>query len=234
MPSQANSPYRNQLLCALSREDRAALVPHLERRDFPIREVFERPNRSIPYAYFIESGFASVVAADRENGIEVGLIGREGMSGLPIIMGTDRSPHSTYAQLAGSGYRIEAGVLREKIGRSATLRALLLNFAHIFMVQATQTALVNGRAAIGARLARWILMGHDRINGDALILTHEFLAVMLGVRRAGVTEALHILKRRGLIRADRRNITIVDRAGLEATAGRSYGIPEAEYRRLFG
>lgn len=225
----------NRLLAAMSAPDKALLQPHLELRDFALRHVFEEPNRPIRHVYFIDSGFASLVASVQPaRDVEVGLIGREGVSGLPVLLGGDRSPHVCYAQHAGAGQRIGARTLREKMEASASLRKLLLSFAQVLMTQTAQTALANGRASIEERLARWILMGHDRINGDNLALTHEFVSVMLGVRRAGVTVAMHALAARGLIRSTRAHILVVDRAGLEGVAGRSYGVPEGEYRRLIG
>ena len=227
--------YRNQLLALLSPQDLALLAPHLEHKEFAVRYIIEEPGRAIRHVYFVERGFASMVAngiSGRE--VEVGLIGREGMTGTAVVLGSDRSPHATYIQLAGGGYRLTAAALRTTMAASNSLRGLLLNYAHILMVQTAQTALANGRAKLEERLARWILMGRDRINGDALHLTHEFLSIMLGVRRAGVTEALHILEGRGLIGADRGNVHVVDRKGLEKVAGGTYGVPEAEYRRLIG
>ena len=234
-PLSSARPYRNRLLSAMSADDLALLAPHLEPKEFSLRQVFEEPNRPIKHAYFIERGFASVVAVGKgDRRVEVGLIGCEGVSGMPIVMGNDRSPHSTYAQLAGASYRIAAGMLRDLMQKSATLRGLLLKFAHVFMVQTGQTALANGRAKLEDRLARWLLMSHDRVEGDHIPLTHEFLSVMLGVRRPGVTVALNLLERRALLRTMRGQIQLMDRAGLEKIAANSYGVPEAEYRRLIG
>jgi CRP-like cAMP-binding protein len=214
--------YQNRLLSALSPSDLALFTPELEFKEFALRQVFETPNRPIKDIYFFERGIASVVAkGNGTNSIEVGLIGREGVSGVAVILGGDRSPHSTYAQVPGAAHR-------------TSLRGLLLRFANTFMVQAAQAALANGRYPIEQRLARWILMAHDRINSDALPLTHEFLSIMLGVRRAGVTVALHILQQRGLIRSQRGQIAVVNRAGLERLTDGAYGIPESEYRRLIG
>jgi CRP-like cAMP-binding protein len=195
----------------------------------------ERPNRRIEAVYFMEAGIASVVAIQPdETRIEVGLIGREGMSGSAVALGGDQSPHATYIQAAGQAQRIAANELRKAMTASATLHGLLLKFVQVFMVQTAQTAIANARAHIDKRLARWILMAQDRSNGNSLTLTHEFLALMLGVRRAGVTEALQNLKRRKLIDTGRNQITVLDRKGLERTAGNSYGVPEKEYRRLIG
>jgi len=225
----------NRLLGALSAADAALLAPHLEPREFAVRHVFEEPNRPIKYVYFIERGFASVVAvANSDRQVEVGLIGREGVTGVPVLLGGDRAPHSCYAQHAGGGRRMRARILREKMEASASLRILLLRFAQAFMTQTAQTALANGRANLEERLARWILMAHDRVEGDGLTLTHDFLSIMLGVRRAGVTVAVRSLEDQGLIRHNRAHIALVDRKGLEALSGKSYGVSEAEYRRLLG
>ena len=115
------------------------------------------------------------------------------------MLGGDQSPHSTYVQVAGEGQRITASALRKAMNASRTLQSLLLKFVQVFMVQTAHTAIANARAPIDQRLARWILMAHDRTSDNTLPLTHEFLSLMLGVRRAGVTEALHSLKRRKLI-----------------------------------
>ena len=234
---RASAPvaFRNRLLSALSSNDKALLTPDLEPKPFAFRQVFEAPNRPIKDVYFIERGIASVVAKSTGNHIvEVGLIGREGLSGVSIVLGGDRSPHTTYAQVEGAALCISAKLLREKMNQSASLRGLLLKFAHVSMVQSAQTALANGRYKLEERLARWILMAHDRIDGDELPLTHELLSIMLGVRRAGVTVALQYLQTRGLIRAHRRQIEVVDRAGIELLTNGAYGVPEAEYRRLIG
>jgi len=178
---------------------------------------------------------ASVVAIQSdETRVEVGLIGREGMSGIAVVLGGDQSPHSTYIQVAGEAQRITINELRKAMHASETLRGLLLKFAQAFMVQTAQTAIANARAHIDQRLARWILMAHDRTGDANLPLTHEFLALMLGVRRAGVTEALQSLKRKKLIDTGRNQIVLLNRKGIERAAGDSYGVPEKEYRRLIG
>jgi len=195
----------------------------------------ERPNRPIEAVYFMEAGIASVVAIQSdETRVEVGLIGREGMSGIAVVLGGDQSPHSTYIQVAGEAQRTTINKLRKAMYASETLRGLLLKFAQAFMVQTAQTAIANARAHIDQRLARWILMAHDRTGDANLPLTHEFLALMLGVRRAGVTEALQSLKRKKLIDTGRNQIVLLNRKGIERAAGDSYGVPEKEYRRLIG
>jgi CRP-like cAMP-binding protein len=225
----------NLLLASLSANDRDLLEPHLETVNLTVRKLLEKPNRRIEAVYFPESGFASVVAV-QSNGkqVEVGLIGREGMTGLPIVLGNHRSPHSTYVQAAGTGKCIPSKELREATRNSLSLRDALLKYVQAFGVQTSHTAISNAQARMDVRLARWILMAHDRIGDDKLPLTHEFLSLMLGVRRPGVTDALNALRKQGLISYKRADITVRDRKGLERTAGEAYGIPEAEYRRLIG
>ena len=232
---RSSSPPRNQLLAAMSATDLALLTPHLRPVALELLKHLERPNRPIETVYFMEAGIASVVAVQTdETRIEIGLIGREGMSGTAVVLGGDQSPHSTYIQVAGEGKRIAAKDLHEAMDASISLRDLLLKFVQVFMVQTAHTAIANARAHIDQRLARWILMAHDRTRDNTLPLTHEFLALMLGVRRAGVTEALQSLKRQKLIDTRRNQIVVLNRKGLEQAAGKSYGVPEKEYRRLIG
>jgi CRP-like cAMP-binding protein len=195
----------------------------------------ERPNRKIEMVYFMETGIASIVAVQSDGTrVEVGLVGREGMSGVAVVLGGAQSPHSTYIQVAGEGQRIKASELRNAQNASPSLRDLLLKFAQVFMVQTAHTAIANARAHIDQRLARWVLMAHDRTDDKTIPLTHEFLSLMLGVRRAGVTEALQTLRRQKLIDTGRNQIVVRNRKGLERKAGSSYGAPEKEYRRLIG
>ena len=137
-------------------------------------------------------------------------------------------------QIAGNGYRIPAAPFVEALKRSPSLSALMLKSAQAFMIQTAHTALANGRARLEERLARWLLMAHDRMTSDAVPLTHEFLAVMLGVRRAGVTVAIHGFERRGLVTTRRGQLTVINRHGIEQIAGSFYGTPEAELLRLLG
>jgi CRP-like cAMP-binding protein len=148
------------------------------------------------------------------------------------VLGGDRSPHSTYFQVAGEAYRIPAPALREAMQQSPSLHAVLMKYVQAFMVQTVHTAIANARATLVERLARWLLMAHDRATGNRLNLTHEFLSLMMAVRRAGVTEALQSLEQRKLIACGRREITLLNRKGIERIANHFYGVPEAEYRRL--
>jgi CRP-like cAMP-binding protein len=224
----------NLLINRLSAADRELLERELEPIDMPLRYYLEHRNRNIEDIYFIESGIASVVAHGAHRGdVEVGLIGHEGVSGFAVIMGAARSPNDTFMQVAGAGRRMSAGALRNAMEESSTLQPLLLLYAHAFTIQTSQTALANGRSKLEERLARWLLMAHDRIEGDELHLTHEFIAVMLGVRRPGVTVALNLLEKSGLIAVNRGAIIVNDRDGLLESANGAYGAAEAEMKRLF-
>ena len=231
MPPPASAARHNHLLSALKADDLALLRPALHSVELPLMTVLEEAGEPVKDVYFFESGFASVVTGEKVP-IEIGLIGREGMSGLSIVMDDDRSVNRTFMQAAGTALCLSADRLRTALLDSPSLRTSLLRYAHAFSVQTSQTALVNGRAKLEARLARWLLMAHDRFDQNDFPFTHQFIAMMLGVRRAGVTDTLHILEGRGLIKARRGQITVVDRKGMEALADPSYGVPEAEYARL--
>ena len=225
----------NTLLLSLSSPDFDLLAPHLEAVTLGLRKMLEKPDKRIENVYFPETGFASVVAIQRDGKeVEVGLIGREGMTGLPIVLGNHRSPHATYMQASGNGHSIPAAELRQAMQASVSLRDSLLKFVQAFGVQTTHTAICNARSKLDVRLARWLLMAQDRIQDDILPLTHEFLSLMLAVRRPGVTVALDTLRKRKLISYRRGEITIKDRKGMARVAGDAYGTPESEYRRLIG
>ncbi len=223
---------RNQVLGALSPDDFGLIAPHLEPVALGLRKVLEPANKPIKYSYFLESGLGSVVArAKNGHRLEVGIIGREGMTGLAIVTGNDRSPNETFIQVQGNGSRISSGALRDGIQKSRTLHTVMLNYVHAFMIQTAHTALSNGTASLEQRLARWLLMAQDRLGGDEVPLTHEFLSLMLGVRRAGVTVSLNQLCRKGFVRLLRGRIQVADRRGLISAANGSYGIPEAAKKR---
>ncbi len=236
MSPRVLSDSANIILSRLTSADAELLAPHLEPIELPLRKSLEQRDKEIEHVYFVEHGLASVVAKSRADGrsIEVGVIGCEGVTALPLILGTDRSPHDTFMQVAGDGQRISADNFRRAMAASNTLRDRLLLWAHVLSVQIAQTAFANGRSKIEDRLARWLLMAHDRLGGDELALTHEFLAVMLGVRRPGVTLALKLLENDGLIVAKRGLVTIIDREGLIEAVNGVYGAPKAEHRRVFG
>ena len=200
-----------------------------------LHQVLIEPHKPIEHVHFVESGLGSLVAVSAGNEqVEAAHIGREGMTGKAVIQGVNRSPNRTLVQVAGSALRIRSDALRGALNTSPTLRDLLGRYMYVCTVQIAQTALANGRFRINERLARWLLMCHDRLDGDNLAITHEYLALMLGVRRPGVTEAIHILEGVGMVKASRANVQILDRLALEEEAGDCYGVPEAEYARLIG
>ena len=213
----------NSILSHLSAIDLSLLEPHLKFVDLPTRFQIETCNKAIKHAYFIDSGVVSVVANGMgDRSIEVGLIGSEGMTGFALIMGDSRAANESFVQIAGCGRRIPAADLRHAMDRSVSLHRAFLHYGNSFAIQTSRTALANGRSRIEERLARWLLMAHDRIDGDEINLTHEFLSTMLGVRRAGVTEALSALQDAGLVRSHRGVILILDRAGLEDSTDGTY------------
>jgi CRP-like cAMP-binding protein len=227
---------KNRLLACLSAADRDLLAPCLKSVQLKLRQRLEMPNQQIRAVYFIEHGLVSVLAkgsGDRRQ-TEVGVIGREGMTGLALVMGSDRSAHETFVQSEGAAHCISAADLQDAIQSSRSLHATLLRYACVCSVSLAQTALANAQASTEERLARWLLMAHDRSHNDQIHLTHEFLSLMLGVRRAGVTTVLNAFDTRGWISHSRGCITIVDRNALQRFAADLYGVPEAEYRRLLG
>jgi CRP-like cAMP-binding protein len=227
---------RNRILNAMSNADLALLQPHLEETPLKFRQRLQSANRQVRAVYFPESGIASVVAVGggERRQAEVALVGREGMTGIPVVHGADRSPCDVFVQMEGAGHCIGPENLQQVIEESATALKVFLRYAHVFAVQSAYTALANARGNIEERLARWLLMTRDRVDDDEMVLTHEFIALMLGVRRAGVTGALQAFEGRGLIETARGSVTVRDRDGLEETANGLYGVPEAEFERLFG
>ena len=193
------------------------------------------PGKPIERCYFLESGVASVVSTTSDGKqAEIGIIGREGMIDVVTVMGGASSPLEVFMQMPGDAYSIPTGELVALADESRSFRRLLLGFAHSFLIQVSHTALATVTLNIEDRLARWLLMSCDRLERDSFPVTHEFMSLMLGVRRAGVTDALGSLAAAGHIATSRGQITILDRRGLEKRAGDSYGIPEANYRDLVG
>jgi CRP-like cAMP-binding protein len=224
---------RNQLLRAMRAEDFAALRPHLRHAELPLGEPLIRCHQPVEDLYFLDSGVASITAEASQGRAEVGMTGREGMVGaVPVLLGSDRVASACFIQIAGAAWRIPAAALSAATEASPSLHRLLLRYVQTELVQARHTAYVNATFTLETRLARWLLMCHDRVDENSMALTHEFLALMLGVRRAGVTTALHILEGAHIIKSSRGRIEILDRAELQEAAGDSYGLPEAEYERL--
>jgi CRP-like cAMP-binding protein len=226
---------RNRLLGALPPEDLARLWPRLERVELPVHHILHPAGEPITAVHFPEAGFVSMLAT-LENGdaAEVGLVGPEGVVGLPLLLGADRAPFEAMMQAGGTLLRLEAAAFQEELEARPAFRAALLRYVLAFTVQVSQTAACNGRHHVEDRLARWLLMAHDRVEGDDFPMTHEFLSMMLGVRRAGVSVAAATLQRAGLIRYERGRMAITDRPGLEAMSCECYNLVEQEFGRLLG
>ncbi len=226
---------RNRLLALLDPADRELLFPSLEFVPLGIREVLIEAGSRFPYVYFVEHGLLSVIAhPETQWPMEVGVIGQEGMLGTSLLYGDAEPPTQVFVQTEGVAYRVSADRFVAGLAESPSLRNFLLKYALAFHVQAIETSYANGRKTVAQRLARWILMAHDRAIGDGLHLTHEFLALMLAVRRPSVTAALQVLEGEHLIRNTRGHIVVRNRPGLEELAGVSYGLAEREYERLVG
>lgn len=224
---------RNQLLRVMREADFAALQPRLRHVELPLGEPLIRRHQPVQHLYFLESGVASIVTEGSNGRVEVGLSGREGLVGaVPVLLGSDRIPNDCFMQIPGEGWRIAAADLLETTEASPVLRRLLLRYVQTEIVQARQTAYVNATFTIETRLARWLLMCHDRVDGDDLPLKHEFLSMMLGVQRSGVTLALQNLEGGRCIRGRRGRVQVLDREQLRAVADAGYGTAEAEYARL--
>ena len=227
--------YVNRLLALLRKEDQDRLRPHLESVTLEYKRPLYGAYEPIEFVYFIEEGVGSLVNTLRNgDAAEVGTIGNEGMVGLPVLMGDETAPTSVYVQVPGSGLRIAARIFREELERSGPMRAIMLRYAHAFFNQVAQSAACAHFHKLDERCCRWLLMTRDRMASDEFLLTQEFLSMMLGVRRAGVTEAAGSLRRAGLIRYHQGHVTILDRAGLEARACECYAVSKAEFDWLLG
>jgi CRP-like cAMP-binding protein len=233
LPDQPMPAPRNRLLMALPPGDLARLWPRLEPVELPARHILYGPDEPISAVYFPETGWISLLAAlEQGDGAEVGFIGYEGMAGLPLVFGTDRAPVEAMTQAGCTALRLNAAAFHQELERNSVMRALLLRYAMAVYVQVSQTAACNGRHHVEQRLARWMLMAHDRAEGDEFPMTHEFLSMMLGVRRSGVTVAAGTLQKAGLIRYGNGRMTVTDRPGLEAAACECYGTVRREFHRL--
>jgi CRP-like cAMP-binding protein len=223
----------SNLLAIMSEDDLALIWPFLEPVDLKLRQSLAKPRHTIDHVYFIDEGMVSVVvktAADNE--AEIAVIGSEGAVGCAAFLEAGRSSQNIYKQVAGKGRRIETARLQSAMKASETLRRLLLQYLHTLIMQQDETALSAAHGFIRQRLARWLLMAQDRL-GAQLHLTHDFLGVMLAVRRAGVTTALTQFSNEGLIVTSRGHINVIERERILAIAGPFYGGPSAEYARLF-
>jgi CRP-like cAMP-binding protein len=215
----------NGLLAALPYAEYQRLVAGLEPVTLTLGEVLHAPGAPIQHVYFpIDCLVSLLTAVDGRHALEVGRVGHEGMVGIPLALGADVSPVRALVQVTGTAMRMEAAAFRKELLPSLPLQRVLYRYTHALMAQFSQTAACNNYHAVKARLARWLLMTHDRVRSNEFRLTHELVAEMLGIRRAGVSTAAGVLQKQKLISYRRGNIRILDRKGLEAAACKCYRI----------
>ena len=231
---QTPSP-QNRLLSSLPADERRRLLAHLTPVSLEYRRLLYQEHRPIEHVYFVETGVASLVSTMKNGAAsEVGTIGNEGMVGLPIILGDSQAPTRVYMQVPGSGLEMPADVFQGLMLANPAIYAPMLHYAHAFFNQVAQSAACAHHHLLEQRCCRWLLMTRDRMGSDEFLLTQEFLAMMLGVRRSGVTVAAGALQRAGLIRYHRGNVTILDGAGLAKRSCECYEITKRRFDRLLG
>jgi CRP-like cAMP-binding protein len=231
--SKVNVAGQNHLLTLVPQDERARLLSMMERVDTRHGDTLFRQHEPIPAIDFPIHGVLSIVVVMEDGGVaEVGTVGNEGMAGVPLLLGTDKSPSQAFYQVPGSAYRMSASDFRAEIGRNGVFADVARRYAQAFLTQVSQSAACNRLHALEQRLCRWILMSHDRNGGDHIALTQEFLAQMLGVRRATVSIAAATLQKAGLIRYNRGIINVLDREGLEASSCECYQVVRTEFERL--
>ncbi|MBA2483633.1 MAG: Crp/Fnr family transcriptional regulator [Nitrosomonas sp.] len=233
MPTVQTIPTVNCLLAALPRRDYVQLVAKCEQVELTLAQVLNHSEEVISHVYFPISSFISLVAPTSVvTGLEVGLIGNEGMLGATLILSVDIAPFQALVQGAGSALRMTVPLFLQEFEQSATLQRLLKRYLYVSISQIAQTAVCNRFHVVEARLARWLLMTQDRSHSDTFHITHLFLAYMLGVRRVGITKAANSLQSQNIISYKRGKITILNRLGLEAISCYCYRADKKIYQRV--
>lgn len=229
--AHGKKPFANSLLAALPDDDQATLARFLHPISLPIQSTLFQANAPMTMLVFPESGLASVVTP-KNRVVEVGLVGREGFLGWPLLLGLLSHPYRTFMQASGDGYRLKAEDLPAVLDAVPALRDILYRYIGFQMVHIAQTAACNGIHSVRQRLARWLLMSHDRIGENSLHVTHEFLAFMLSVRRPSVGDTMKLLEQAGAVHQGHGRVLIVDRAKLKAESCSCYDITQAEYAKV--
>jgi CRP-like cAMP-binding protein len=233
LSQQPRPTFENQLLAALPQSEYEQLAPLLEPVSLKLSEILFRPDDSLRYVFLPTTAVISLMTdLEDGNGVEVGLVGKEGVAGISAVLGAEECKVAT-VQREGTALRMRAADLKEAFTRGGALQLSLLQYLHALMSQISQSVVCNVRHRIEERFARWLLMMHDRAGSDELNLTHEFIANMLGIRRAGVSEAAEHLKETGVIDYNRGIIHILDRQGLEGVACECYLTVKEEFDRLY-
>jgi CRP-like cAMP-binding protein len=226
---------KNQLLSALPTEEYKCLLPNLEFVPLNFKQIIYTPDEPIKYVYFPNSGIISLVNITEDGRtVEAGMVGNEGMAGIPVFLGTDRMPSQAISQVVGDAVRMKADVFKREVTPGTSLYNLLLRYTQALLSQISQSVACNCLHPVEGRCSRWLLMCHDRVKSDQFILTQELISQMLGVRRASVSEVAATLQKAGLIRYSRGKITILDREGLESSACECYRVVKEEFERLLG
>ena len=232
-PARSAPVYRNRILASLPKGEISSLAPHLSPVTLKQGQTLLDAGQKVDHAYFLESGLASIVVTmESGTSVEVGVVGKEGMIGLPLLLGTESLPHRTFIQIHASGFRIRGDLLRQALEKSEQLRHRAQLYLQAHLVQASQTAGCNRLHEIAERLARWLLMCDDRTDSDDLEITHQSLGDMLGSPRATVTLAARMLQKAGLVDYSRGHVRILNRRGLEEAACECYRNIRREYDRL--
>ncbi|HUQ33145.1 MAG TPA: Crp/Fnr family transcriptional regulator [Pyrinomonadaceae bacterium] len=235
MSSNSIVQTKNRILAALPGDEYERLLPHLKPVNLEYKQIIFEPHKTILYSYFPEDGIISMVTTVIDKTVvEVGLAGREGMVCVVTFLGANSTPHQCLVQGQGIAQRIKASVLRDEFKRGGKLQELLLRYTQSHLVMIAQTAVCNRLHALEARLSRWLLMIHDRVDGDGFLLTQDVISKMLGAQRTGVTDAAGTLQKNGSISYSRGRIVILDRQKLEETSCECYRIVKDEYDRLTG
>ena len=229
------APVANHLVASLPRKDRLRFLARCEQVDLTFADILCHPAERIRHVYFPVEGYISLLMpVNGHANLEVELVGSEGMLGVPIVLGVNASPLQALVQGSGAALRMSAAAFRLELASSPALRREMHRYIYVLLVQLAQAAACIRFHVLDARLARWLLMTHDRAHSDQFHLTHEFLAAMLGVRRVGITNAAGLLQKQRLLSYRRGDITILDRHGLEAASCECYRTSKDAYERVLG